>query len=122
MHMPLLVILPSLVIFAAAIALWLPVRIMERGADVGGKHGVPKPPSYHPYGPSHLLTTKHALTLELPDKVMVYDIVEEVDPNPLSCTRLWHIHGCAHNKSFTVRLSGSKFPYEEALSKLRVFA
>jgi hypothetical protein len=87
---------------------------------MGDKAEVPTPPMYprhHPQyaGPYHEEAIKHVLEMELPSKVTVWRVTQTEDN--------WHVHAAINtiDKSVTIRLKGKKFPYEEALNKLRAF-
>jgi hypothetical protein len=70
----------------------------------------------------HLQITLHALQSEIPDRVKVLDVLQV---GTMGGFRHWEVLGEAYDKRFKIRLSrpeGERFPYDEAIAKLLVFA
>jgi hypothetical protein len=77
--------------------------------------------------PIHLQITLHALQSEIPDRVKVLDVLEIREPVGIATNydRHWEVLGEANGKRFTIKLSRpstERFPYDEAIAKLLVFA
>jgi hypothetical protein len=76
---------------------------------------VPKYPVLHGGLAFEEEAIKHVLEMELPNKVTVWKVTHR--------TGEWNVHAAINtiDKSVTIKLKGDKFPYDEALNKLRAF-